>query len=477
MDAAGWTPPTSGRELLRAGLVGTGGGTPVLALVVSDDVDPRRVVVFVLLGDLLCTFRPSGVERDALEVALPFRIGNQRALVVVVECESEAEAEELERLYAADRESLEAAEPESPRSGGAPSGIRRAAVRSRTRSRTTIAARDALGHPAAAATTLAPVPRAGPGALDPRAIDSGARRDGTRRRRRGGASRAAHHARPPARRDARAGPGGHAVPGAVRTVAAADRSHAGGRARRHRGPHRRHARGHRDDRAAWLPPGPRCAADDRAHAPRRRRRGGVARVRAHGPAAGTRRGVAHRAAGRRPAARDPAAPGGHHRGRGAPRRCAAFGRRRRSHGPTPSSWRCRPFESTRRSSATTPPCSSARASAAKTRRTRCPFPTSSASSPTCTTTSPGCASSSPTSTTRRSAARRRSGDSPRSVVPSPGRCCRRTCSTSSGATATSWTACSCRPPARSTCRGRSCTWFRRRSGTTTASCGSSAEAG
>ena len=85
----------------------------MLALVVSDDVDPRRVVVFVLLGDLLCTFRPSGVERDALEVALPFRIGNQRALVVVVECESEAEAEELERLYAAERESLEAAEREN----------------------------------------------------------------------------------------------------------------------------------------------------------------------------------------------------------------------------------------------------------------------------------------------------------------------------------------------------------------------------
>lgn len=122
MDAAGWAPPTSGRELLRAGLVGTGGGTPVLALVVSDDVDPRRVVVFVLLGDLLCTFRPSGAERDALVVELPFRIGDQRALVVVVECETEAEAAELERAYAADRESLEAAEPvaEAPREAAEP---------------------------------------------------------------------------------------------------------------------------------------------------------------------------------------------------------------------------------------------------------------------------------------------------------------------------------------------------------------------
>ena len=113
VDAAGWTPPTSGRELLRAGLIGTGGGTPALALVVSDDVDPRRVIVFVLLGDLLCTFRPSGVERDALDVELPFRIGDQRALVVIVECESEAEAEELARIYAAERENLEAAAPEA----------------------------------------------------------------------------------------------------------------------------------------------------------------------------------------------------------------------------------------------------------------------------------------------------------------------------------------------------------------------------
>ena len=120
MDAAGWTPPTSGRELLRAGLIGTGGGTPVLALVVSDDVDPRRVVVFVRLGDLLCTFRPSGVERDALEVELPFAIGAQRALVVVVECANEAEAEELARVYAADREALQAAEPEAPREAEPP---------------------------------------------------------------------------------------------------------------------------------------------------------------------------------------------------------------------------------------------------------------------------------------------------------------------------------------------------------------------
>ena len=126
-----------GRELLRAGLIGTGGGTPVLDPGVSDDVDPRRVVVFVLLGDLLCTFRPSGVDRDALEVALPFRIGSQRALVVVVECESEAEAEELALQYEAARENLEAGPPEEveePRSAappaeGNPSGPRPAGLR------------------------------------------------------------------------------------------------------------------------------------------------------------------------------------------------------------------------------------------------------------------------------------------------------------------------------------------------------------
>ena len=112
-DALDWTPPSTGRVLARADLVGTGGGPPAIVLAVADDVDVRRVVVFVQLGDRLCTFRPVGEERDALEVVLPFDLGPRRAIVVVVECETEAEAEELARVYAAER--LEAAAPEAPR--------------------------------------------------------------------------------------------------------------------------------------------------------------------------------------------------------------------------------------------------------------------------------------------------------------------------------------------------------------------------
>lgn len=112
-DALDWAPPSTGRVLARADLVGTGGGPPAIVLAVADDVDVRRIVVFVQLGDLLCTFRPVGAERDALEVVLPFDLGPRRAIVVVVECETEAEAEELARVYAAER--LEAAAPETPR--------------------------------------------------------------------------------------------------------------------------------------------------------------------------------------------------------------------------------------------------------------------------------------------------------------------------------------------------------------------------
>ncbi len=106
-DAADWMPPTSGRELARVGLIGTAGDMPVLMLALADDIDARRVVVFVLLGDLLCTFRPTGEANDALEVVLPFRLGTQRALAVIVECTTEAEAEELARRYDAARAGLE----------------------------------------------------------------------------------------------------------------------------------------------------------------------------------------------------------------------------------------------------------------------------------------------------------------------------------------------------------------------------------
>ena len=121
-DAA-WPPPTSGRELVRADLIGTAGDPPVLILALADDVDPRRVVVFVRLGDLLCSFRPTGDDRDALEVDLPFRLGSQRALVVVVECATVAEAEQLALQYEAARADLEAGPPEpveEPRSAEPP---------------------------------------------------------------------------------------------------------------------------------------------------------------------------------------------------------------------------------------------------------------------------------------------------------------------------------------------------------------------
>ena len=116
-DALGWTPPTSARVLARADLVGTGGGPPAIVLSIADDVDPRRVIVFLQVDDLLCTFRPTGDDPDALEVVLPFGIGPRRGVVVVVECETEAEAEELARIYAA---RLEAAAPEAPRSAEPP---------------------------------------------------------------------------------------------------------------------------------------------------------------------------------------------------------------------------------------------------------------------------------------------------------------------------------------------------------------------
>ncbi len=113
-DTAGWTPPTTGRELTRAMLIGTGGDAPVLVLAITYDVDPRRLIVFVQFDDFVCAFRPTGHDLDALEVALPFRLGTRLALAVVVECTTEGEAEELARRYEAVRADLEAAAPEEP---------------------------------------------------------------------------------------------------------------------------------------------------------------------------------------------------------------------------------------------------------------------------------------------------------------------------------------------------------------------------
>jgi hypothetical protein len=107
-ETAGWTPPTSGRELTRAMLI-------VLVLAIADDVDPRRLIVFVQFDDFVCSFRPTGEDRDALEVALPFRLGARVALAVVVECATEAEAEEIARRYEAVRADLEAAAREESR--------------------------------------------------------------------------------------------------------------------------------------------------------------------------------------------------------------------------------------------------------------------------------------------------------------------------------------------------------------------------
>lgn len=117
-EALGWTPPSTGRVLVRADLIGTGGGPPALVLSLAEDVDPRRVIVFVQVDELLCTFRPVGHDPDALEVVLPFELGPRRAIAVVVECETEAEAEALALAYAAER--LEAAAPESPREAEPP---------------------------------------------------------------------------------------------------------------------------------------------------------------------------------------------------------------------------------------------------------------------------------------------------------------------------------------------------------------------
>lgn len=101
-----WIPPVGGSELARASVVGTGDGTQVLTLAIPGDVDPRRVVVFVRVGTLLCALAPVRAG-DRYEVALPLNLGSSRALVVVLECRSEADAAELVKRYDASRARLE----------------------------------------------------------------------------------------------------------------------------------------------------------------------------------------------------------------------------------------------------------------------------------------------------------------------------------------------------------------------------------
>ena len=105
-----WMPPSTGRELARAMIVGAGEDSRIFTLRLEPAVDLRRVVVFVRIGSLLCTVRPTRVD-DAFEVALPFALGRRNALAVVVECETEAEADELVRRYDAARAAAEDAAP------------------------------------------------------------------------------------------------------------------------------------------------------------------------------------------------------------------------------------------------------------------------------------------------------------------------------------------------------------------------------
>ncbi|WP_173924483.1 CHAT domain-containing protein [Agromyces sp. Marseille-P2726] len=132
-----WIPPVGGAELARASVVGTGEGTPVLMFFMPDDVDPRRVVVFVRVGTLLCSLAPTRAG-DRYEVELPFNLGSRTALVVVLECRSEADATELVKRYDASRVRLD--EEERAETGAEPPPEEAAAepeprrVPSRTRS-------------------------------------------------------------------------------------------------------------------------------------------------------------------------------------------------------------------------------------------------------------------------------------------------------------------------------------------------------
>jgi len=118
-SASTWVVPAAGRELARAMLVGAGEDSSGFELRLARGIDARRVVVFVRIGLLVCTVRPSGTG-DTLEVTLPFALGRRSALAVVVECETEAEATELVDRYDAERAALEEALPPPPVARSAP---------------------------------------------------------------------------------------------------------------------------------------------------------------------------------------------------------------------------------------------------------------------------------------------------------------------------------------------------------------------
>lgn len=117
-SSSAWQPPV-GRSLARAMLVGAGADSRVFELRLQPGIDVRRVVVFVRIGSVLCSVRPTGTG-DVLTVTLPFALGRRNALAVVVECDSEAEAAELIRRYDAERAATELGVPPETRSAPPP---------------------------------------------------------------------------------------------------------------------------------------------------------------------------------------------------------------------------------------------------------------------------------------------------------------------------------------------------------------------
>jgi hypothetical protein len=105
--SSAWIAP-AGRELARAMIVGAGEDSRVLAVRLEAHVDVARVVVFVRIGPVICALRPR-YEGETLEVVLPFAVGRRSGIAVVVECETEAEAADLERRYVAEQATAEGA--------------------------------------------------------------------------------------------------------------------------------------------------------------------------------------------------------------------------------------------------------------------------------------------------------------------------------------------------------------------------------
>ncbi|HET8779817.1 MAG TPA: hypothetical protein VFM66_07070, partial [Agromyces sp.] len=124
-----WSAP-AGRELARAMIVGAGEDSRVLVVRLEPDVDVVRVVVFVRIGSIVCAVRPYR-DGETLAVELPFAVGRRSGIAVVVECETEDEAAELESRYEAQQATVEGGggegaapppEPAPPRPSPPPPG-------------------------------------------------------------------------------------------------------------------------------------------------------------------------------------------------------------------------------------------------------------------------------------------------------------------------------------------------------------------